>query len=84
MFDVFCILKAGNHLRSSYWVFCPFQLWLGNPGEGANGVFGYLPGIEGAPVNVDFSPVAKVIGGFIGAIFTSLDLQPAATAASLL
>lgn len=66
------ILKAGTIIFAAaigIWVLSNFgwATW-----EGANGVFGYLPSVEGAPENVmDFSLLAA-IGGFIGVIFAPL------------
>ena len=78
------ILKAGTIIFAAaigIWVLSNFgwATW-----EGANGVFGYLPGIEGAPENVmDFSLLAAV-GGFIGVIFAPLGFANwQATAASI-
>ena len=78
------ILKAGTIIFAAaigIWVLSNFgwATW-----EGANGVFGYLPSIEGAPENVmDFSLLAAV-GGFIGAIFAPLGFANwQATAASI-
>ena len=78
------ILKAGTIIFAAaigIWVLSNFgwATW-----EGANGVFGYLPGIEGAPTNVmDFSLLAAV-GGFIGVIFAPLGFANwQATAASI-
>ena len=78
------ILKAGTIIFAAaigIWVLSNFgwATW-----DGANGVFGYLPGIEGAPENVmDFSLLAAV-GGFIGVIFAPLGFANwQATAASI-
>ena len=78
------ILKAGTIIFAAaigIWVLSNFgwATW-----DGANGVFGYLPGIEGAPGNVmDFSLLAAV-GGFIGVIFAPLGFANwQATAASI-
>ena len=78
------ILKAGTIIFAAaigIWVLSNFgwATW-----EGANGVFGYLPSIEGAPENVmDFSLLAAV-GGFIGVIFAPLGFANwQATAASI-
>ena len=66
------IIKAGTIIFAAaigIWVLSNFG-WAN--WDGANGVFGYLPGIQGAPDNVmDFSLLAA-IGGSIGFIFSPL------------